>query len=209
MNSKHWVHPQAICDCKSVGKNTRIWGFSHVMKRVVIGKDCNIGEHVFVESGVKIGDRVTIKNGVQLWEGVTIEDDVFVGPSVVFTNDKFPRSPRSAVALKRYADKGWLVKTKVCRGASIGAGAILLPGIEIGSYATVAAGAVVTSSVLPGRLVMGSPAREEGYVCVCGRVLAESSCCLTCEACGRAYELVKGLLKPARRSARGRRQCCR
>lgn len=179
---ERWVHPKGLCDSDCVGRGTRIWAFAHVMKESEVGEDCNIGEHVFVESGAKIGDRCTIKNGVMVWEGVTIADDVFVGPGVLFTNDRFPRSPRLEMVKERYHGKDWLVKTKVCRGASVGAGAIVLPGVVIGEFATVAAGSVVSKSVPPGRLAVGSPARVRGWVCQCGGVLDARKKCRLCGA---------------------------
>jgi len=150
-----FVHPSAICESPNVGKDTRIWAFSHVLKDVVIGEDCNICEHVFIESGVSIGNRVTIKNGISLWDGVTIEDDVFLGPYCVFTNDLFPRSKAH---LAQYE------KTLVKQGASIGANATILCGITIGRYAMVGAGSVVTKSVPDFALVVGNPARFRYWV---------------------------------------------
>jgi UDP-2-acetamido-3-amino-2,3-dideoxy-glucuronate N-acetyltransferase len=145
-----FVHPQALCESRRVGKGTRIWAFSHVLAGARIGSDCNICESVFIENDVVIGDRVTVKNGVQLWDGVTLEDDVFVGPNATFSNDPFPRS--------RQRPREFL-RTTVRKGASIGANATLLPGIEIGAAAMVAAGAVVTQSVPPQTIVAGNPAR--------------------------------------------------
>lgn len=172
-----------------------MWAFAQVMKGAVIGEDCNIGGQAFIEGGAVIGDRVTIKNGVMIWNGVTIEDDTFVGPAVIFTNDRHPRSPRSEVASERYAQAAnWMAKTCVRRGASIGAGAVILPGIEIGKYAMVGAGAVVTRNVTAQRLVRGNPAREAGWVCRCGKPLGKS---LRCSACKRQYRLVGSVLVAA------------
>lgn len=182
-----FVHPSAICESPSVGDGTRIWAFAHVLDGAVVGRRCNIADHVFIEGGVRIGDRVTIKNGVQVFRGVTIEDDAFVGPSVVFTNDRYPRSPRMPEVAARYArEEDWLSPTMIRRGATIGAASVILPGVEIGAYATVGAGAVVTHSVPPHRLVVGSPAKPVGWVCVCGyRVEAP----WTCKSCRRRLEL--------------------
>jgi acetyltransferase-like isoleucine patch superfamily enzyme len=155
------------------------------MSRAIVGRHCNIGEHVYVESGAKIGDRVTVKNHVLIWDGVTIEDDVFLGPGAIFTNDRHPRSARSPLAKQRYAHReNWLLSTLVRRGASIGAGAILLPGITIGRYATVGAGAVVTRDVPAYRLIVGNPARLSGWVCLCGLTLDVE---LRCHGCRRLY----------------------
>ena len=149
-----FVHPSAIHESTSVGAGTRIWAFAHVLPSAVIGQDCNICDHVFLENEVVVGDRVTIKCGVQLWDGITLEDDVFVGPNVTFSNDPFPRSKRH---LSEYP------KTVVRRGASIGANATILPGLTVGRDAMVGAGAVVTHSVPPNAVVVGNPARIVRY----------------------------------------------
>lgn len=150
-----FLHEKALCESSSIGKGTRLWAFSHVLKGARIGRDCNICDGVFIESDVIVGDRVTIKCGVQLWDGIEIGDDVFIGPNATFTNDKFPRS-------KKYPNA--YAKTQVLRGASIGANATLLPGVTIGANAMVGAGAVVTRSVPAGAIVYGNPARITGYV---------------------------------------------
>jgi UDP-2-acetamido-3-amino-2,3-dideoxy-glucuronate N-acetyltransferase len=172
-----FVHERALCETDRVGAGTRIWAFAHVMKGAAVGRDCNIGDHAFVESGAVVGDRVTLKNGVMVWSGITIEDDVFVGPGVVFTNDRYPRSPRLlgvAGVADRYADESrWLLRTHVERGASIGARAVLAPGVRIGAFAMIAAGAVVTRDVPPNRLVSGVPGQVAGLVCYCGRPVPE------------------------------------
>jgi len=149
-----FVHEQGICESDQIGSGTRIWAFAHVLPGARVGADCNICDGVFVEGGVIVGDRATIKSGVQLWDGVELEDDVFVGPNATFTNDPFPRS------------RAWLdehPKTVVRSGASIGANATILPGIEIGRGAMVGAGAVVTRPVPPNAIVSGNPARIHGY----------------------------------------------
>ncbi len=151
----YFKHPSAIVESEQIGAGTRIWAYAHVLPGAVIGKDCNICDYVFIENDVKIGDRVTIKCGVQVWDGVILEDDAFVGPNATFTNDPFPRS-------KRYPPR--FLTTKVCKGASIGANASLLPGITIGMNSFVGAGAVVTKNVPPNAIVMGNPARITGYV---------------------------------------------
>lgn len=145
-----YCHPQAIVETERIGVGTRVWAFAHVLGGAVIGRDCNICDHVFIENDVTVGDRVTVKCGVQLWDGTTLEDDVFVGPNATFTNDPFPRS-------RQYPER--FARTTVRAGASIGANATLLPGIEIGHGAMVGAGAVVTHDVPPGVVVVGNPAR--------------------------------------------------
>ncbi len=149
-----FVHERALCESEHVGSGTRVWAFAHVLPGARIGKDCNICDGVFVEGEVVVGDRVTVKCGVQLWNGVMIEDDAFIGPNATFTNDPFPRS------------RHWIesARTFVRAGASIGANATILPGVEIGRGAMVGAGAVVTRSVPPYAIVVGNPARIQGYV---------------------------------------------
>ena len=143
-------HPQALVETSQIGEGTRIWAFAHILPGAMIGEDCNICDHVFIENDVQVGSRVTIKCGVQLWDGIRLEDDVFVGPNATFTNDPWPRS-------KVYPPI--FPKTLVRRGASIGANATLLPGITIGERAMIGAGAVVTRDVPPRVLVVGVPAR--------------------------------------------------
>jgi acetyltransferase-like isoleucine patch superfamily enzyme len=142
------VHPGA-----SIGKRTRVWQYSVVLDGALIGADCNLNAHTLVEGGARIGDRVTLKCGVYVWDGITLEDDVFVGPNAVFTNDKAPRS--------RVHPDAW-PQTRVGRGASIGGGAVILPGVTIGEGAMIGAGAVVTKDVPPGETWIGNPARRQG-----------------------------------------------
>src|SRR5689334_13677436 len=147
MNDKaFFVHEHGICESTSVGNGTRIWAFAHVLPGAVIGANCNICDHVFVENDVTVGDDVTIKSGVQLWDGVRLRNRVFVGPNVAFTNDRFPRS-------KHYPET--FLQTIVEDGASIGANATILPGITIGRQAMVGAGAVVTKNVPANAVVVG------------------------------------------------------
>jgi acetyltransferase-like isoleucine patch superfamily enzyme len=153
--NRGFIHPLALCESASIGSATRVWAFAHILPGAVIGADCNICDHVFIENDVVIGDRVTIKSGVQLWDGLRLADDVFVGPNATFSNDKYPRS-------KQYQAK--VEETHIGRGASIGAGAVILPGLRIGSRAMVGAGAVVTHDVPAKAVVSGNPARIVGYV---------------------------------------------
>jgi acetyltransferase-like isoleucine patch superfamily enzyme len=184
-------HPTAIVESDAIGDGARIWAFAHVLPGARIGANCNIGDHAFVESGAVLGNNVTLKNHVCVWEGITLEDDVFVGPHVAFVNDLYPRSPRMALAQKRYADKEqWLVKTVLERGCSVGANATILGGIRLGQYCLVAAGSVVTRDVAPFALVAGSPARRIGTVCRCGKKIADSAFAMSCPACA-AGELAR------------------
>jgi len=150
-----FIHPLADVASSAIGEGTRIWQFVVVLPGAKMGASCNICSHCFIENDVEIGDRVTIKNGVQLWDGLRVEDDVFIGPNVAFTNDNFPRS---------LAHQEIPLKTLLCKGASIGAGAVILPGLTIGAQAMVGAGAVVTRSIPPNAIVIGNPARIVGYV---------------------------------------------
>jgi UDP-2-acetamido-3-amino-2,3-dideoxy-glucuronate N-acetyltransferase len=150
-----FVHEKALVEPGArIGAGTRVWAFAHILPGAVIGRHCNLCDHVFIEKDVRIGDRVTIKSGVQLWDGVVLEDDVFVGPNATFTNDLFPRS-------KQYQDS---TKTVVQSGASIGANATIVAGLTIGRNALVGAGAVVTRNVPANAIVVGNPARIKGYV---------------------------------------------
>ncbi len=150
-----FAHPNALVETDNIGKDTRIWAFAHVLPGAVIGEDCNLCDHTFIENDVIVGDRVTIKSGVQLWDGITLEDDVFVGPNATFTNDPFPRSRQYPKAFPR---------TLIRKGASIGANATILPGLTVGQYAMLGAGTVVTKDVPPFAIVVGNPARIVGYV---------------------------------------------
>lgn len=144
------VHPLADVGAAAIGAGTRVWQFAVIVAGASVGRDCNICAHTFIEGGVTIGDRVTLKSGVFLWDGLIIEDDVFLGPNCTFTNDRHPRSGQH----KEYP------VTIVRQGASIGAGAVILPGLTIGAGAMIGAGAVVTKSVPDGETWVGNPARR-------------------------------------------------
>jgi UDP-2-acetamido-3-amino-2,3-dideoxy-glucuronate N-acetyltransferase len=150
----HFQHEKSIVESTKIGEGTRIWAMAHILPGAIIGRDCNICDHTFLENDVTVGDRVTIKCGVQLWDGTTIEDDVFIGPNVTFTNDPFPRS-------KKHPEK--FSRTLVQRGASIGANATILPGITVGERSMIGAGAVITRNVPPLAIVVGNPGRIVGY----------------------------------------------
>jgi UDP-2-acetamido-3-amino-2,3-dideoxy-glucuronate N-acetyltransferase len=151
----YYIHPLADVKTDKIGTNSRIWQYVVVFPGAEIGADANICSHCLIESKVIIGNRVTVKSGVQLWDGLRVFDDVFIGPNVTFTNDRMPRS-------KQHPEK--FLETVLEAGASVGAGAVILPGIRIGCNAMVAAGAVVTRSVPPNAIVVGNPARIMGYV---------------------------------------------
>ena len=174
------IHDSAFVDDGAfVGSGTRIWHFCHVMPGARIGNDCVLGQNAFVAATVSIGDGVKIQNNVSLYDGVILEDYVFCGPSVVFTNVITPRANVSR--------KDEYVETLVRRGASLGANATILCGVEIGEYALVGAGAVVTRDVTPHSIVTGVPARQTGWACRCGSVLTIEQDQAECDRCGLCY----------------------
>lgn len=179
-----WTHPTAVVDDGAqVGDGTKIWHFCHVMPGARIGRRCSLGQNVFVAGGTSMGDGCKIQNNVSVYEGVHLGDDVFCGPSMVFTNVVNPRSHVSR--------KDEYRPTNVGRGATFGANSTVVCGHDVGRYAFVAAGAVVTKSVPDFALVMGVPGRIVGYVCACGvklpRTTAGSAADLRCSACSAAY----------------------
>ena len=144
------IHPLSDVQCKNIPESTRIWQYCVILPNAKIGEDCNICSHCLVENEASIGNRCTIKCGVQIWDGIEIEDDVFVGSNVTFTNDKYPHSQ----------NENWtLLKTRICKGATIGAGSTILPGITIGEGAMIGAGSVVTKDIPERELWVGNPAR--------------------------------------------------
>ena len=149
------IHTTADVQSKNIGKNTTIWQFCVILKNAVIGKNCNINCHVFIENDVIIGDNVTIKPGVQIWDGITIKDNVFIGPNVTFTNDIVPRS-------KQYTEV--FAKTIINKGASIGANTTIIAGTEIGEYAFMGAGSVITKNIHPYTVWYGNPATHKGFI---------------------------------------------
>lgn len=179
--SKSYIHPTSIVDDDvEIGEGTKIWHFSHIQSGAKIGDNCSFGQNVNVSNNVKIGNGVKVQNNVSLYEGVELEDYVFCGPSMVFTNDLTPRAryPKGHEGYK---------KTIVRHDATLGANCTIVCGHEIGEYATIAAGAVVTKNVEPHALMAGVPAKRIGWVCECGQVLDED---LTCPDCSKAYEYV-------------------
>ena len=179
------IHPTAVIDegC-TIGEGTRIWHFSHVMHGARVGKSCNIGQNVVISPGAIVGDRVKIQNNVSVYTGVTVEDDAFLGPSCVFTNVINPRSFISR--------KDEFRPTIVRRGASIGANATIVCGNEIGEYAMVGAGAVVTKDVPPYSLWVGNPARQAGWVSRAGHKLDFKDGMAVCPETGTHYRLADG-----------------
>ena len=179
------IHPTAVIDegC-TIGEGTRIWHFSHVMQGARVGKSCNIGQNVVISPGAIVGDRVKIQNNVSVYTGVTVEDDAFLGPSCVFTNVINPRSFISR--------KDEFRPTIVRRGASIGANATIVCGNEIGEYAMIGAGAVVTKDVPPYSLWVGNPARQAGWVSRAGHKLDFNDGMAVCPETGAHYRLTDG-----------------
>lgn len=172
-----FIHDLADVQSTNIGASTKIWQYSIVLPKAIIGNNCNINCHVFIENDVIIGNNVTIKPGVQIWDGLRIEDNVFIGPNVTFTNDYLPRS-------KKYPEN--FLNTNIQEGASIGANSTIIGGLTIGKYAMIGAGSVVTKNVPNNALVYGNPAQIKGYVCKCGQKFDSS---LKCERCNIAISV--------------------
>jgi UDP-2-acetamido-3-amino-2,3-dideoxy-glucuronate N-acetyltransferase len=188
-DKKYFVHASSYVDeGASIGEETKIWHFSHIMSGAKIGKHCNIGQNVLISSRVIIGNNVKIQNNVSIYDNVTIEDDVFCGPSMVFTN---VFNPRSHISRKHeYRD------TLIRRGATIGANATIVCGNTIGEYSFIGAGAVITSDVLSYSLVYGNPARQHGWICQCGEKLNVRKKPIACQSCSDRYILENKVLRP-------------
>lgn len=180
-----FVHPTSIIDDDVIiGNGTKIWHFCHVQSGARIGENCSFGQNVNVSNNVVIGNGCKVQNNVSLYEGVELEDYVFCGPSCVFTNDLTPRA-------KYPKGKAGYKKTILREGASVGANATIVCGHEIGKWALIGAGAVVTSNVPPHALMLGVPAKIKGWVCECGDILIDE---YNCKKCGRKYKkLLDGL----------------
>jgi acetyltransferase-like isoleucine patch superfamily enzyme len=184
----YYKHPTAIVESDTIGEGSKIWHFVHIRKDAIIGKNCNIGKSVYVDTEVRIGDNVKIQNFVSIYKGVIIEDDVFVGPSVVFTNDIYPRA-------FIWEDEK-ITQTFIKKDSSIGANATIICGVTVGEYAMIGAGSVVTRDVPPHGLVFGNPASFKGFVCQCGKKLNkiidnnEKNIVYECE-CGKKIEIKK------------------
>ena len=180
---KYFAHETAVIDqgCQ-IGEGSKIWHFSHIMPDAIIGKNCNIGQNVVVSSDVILGDNCKVQNNVSIYTGVTCEEDVFLGPSMVFTNVV---NPRSAVVRR-----GQYAKTIVRKGVSIGANATIVCGYEIGQFAFIGAGAVVTKMVKPYALVIGNPARQTGWMSEYGhRLNFDENGLAVCPESGEKYML--------------------
>jgi UDP-2-acetamido-3-amino-2,3-dideoxy-glucuronate N-acetyltransferase len=189
MGEVFFAHETAVIDagCK-IGRDTRIWHFTHIMPDCIIGEHCNLGQNVVVMPGVILGNNVKVQNNVSIYTGVICEDDVFLGPSMVFTN---VINPRSAINRKEQYKK-----TLVEKGATIGANATIVCGVRIGQYAFIGAGAVVTKDVLPYSLVVGNPARHVGWMSEYGHRLAiDEKGIAECPESREKYKLEQGKLK--------------
>jgi UDP-2-acetamido-3-amino-2,3-dideoxy-glucuronate N-acetyltransferase len=189
MKQTYFAHSTAVIDegC-TIGPETKIWHFSHVMPNSKIGANCNIGQNVVISPDVEIGDRVKVQNNVSIYTGVVCEDDVFLGPSMVFTN---VINPRSAVVRKNEYQR-----TLVKKGATIGANATIICGIEIGEYAFIGAGAVVTKNVRPYELVIGNPAKHVGWMSEYGHKLDFSNSNIAvCPESGYKYKLIENTVE--------------
>ena len=181
--SNYFSHETAIIDANSsIGEGTKIWHFSHIMANCKIGEGCNIGQNVVISPEVELGNNVKVQNNVSIYTGVICEDDVFLGPSMVFTNVINPRSHVNR--------RGQYAKTIVRKGASIGANATIVCGHEIGEFAFIGAGAVVTKEVLPYALVVGNPARQIGWMSKFGhKLIFDENGLANCPESGEKYQL--------------------
>ena len=179
------IHPLADVQTKQIGKKTTVWQFAVILKNAIIGSNCNINCHTFIENDVVIGDNVTVKSGVYLWDGIRVEDFVFIGPNATFVNDLYPKS-------KQYPTE--FQQTYLRKGCSIGANATILGGVEIGENALIAAGSVITKNVVPNALMVGNPAKQKGWVNNNGEKLKEISINVFTDSQGNNYEVVDGKL---------------
>ena len=188
-NKEYFVHESSYVDEPSkIGKGTKIWHFSHIMQDCEIGENCNIGQNVVISPGVKIGNGVKIQNNVSVYSGVICEDDVFLGPSCVFTNVINPRSFISR--------KDEYRKTVIKKGASLGANSTIVCGHDVGEYAFVGAGSVVTKDIPPYACVVGNPAKLLYYVCECSEKMEfNKSNCFKCPKCGKEYILENNIVR--------------
>jgi len=184
------IHPTAqVSPQATLGAGTSVWNWAQIREGARLGAQCIIAKGVYIDVGVQIGNRVKIQNHVSVYHGVTLEDGVFVGPHVCFTNDRLPRAINADGTLK--SDSDWTVTPILVRaGAALGANSVILPGVTIGRWALVGAGAVVTHDVPDHGLVVGNPARLVGYVCRCANRLTVVNAVGVCRACGLEIELL-------------------
>lgn len=211
------VHPTADLEADvAIGANTSVWHRAQLRTGARIGDDCIIGRDAFIDEGVTLGDRVKVQNGALVYHGVTVENGVFIGPGAILTNDRFPRAVTTTGDLAR--DDDWeVVPIVLHEGCSIGAGAVVIAGVDVGRFATVGAGAVVTRYVNEHALVVGNPARRIGWMCSCGQRLVDSNGDpapadpdryaadhnLSCQGCGRRYVYVRDAETVAERGGPG------
>ncbi|WP_439185252.1 acyltransferase [Carboxylicivirga taeanensis] len=189
MKNKYFAHETAVIDegCQ-IGSETKIWHFSHIMSNCIIGNACNIGQNVVVSPEVRLGNKVKVQNNVSIYTGVTCDDDVFLGPSMVFTNVTNPRS-----AINR---RGQYARTHVGKGASIGANATIVCGHDIGEYAFIGAGAVVTKNVPPYALVVGNPSKQIGWMSEYGhRLKFDDDNIASCPESKERYQLINNSVR--------------
>lgn len=195
-----FVHPTAdVSDRAQLGDGVRVWNQAQVRENALVGEQTQIGKDSYIDAGVHVGARCKIQNGVYLYHGVTVEDGVFLGPRATTTNDRTPRAVFPDGRLRGASDFV-VTPTRICTGAAIGAGAILVCGITVGRFAMVAAGAVVSRDVPPFGLVRGNPARLVGAVCACGvRLVDDTQVCATCgQPVPAEAQVLLGQLRPRR-----------
>lgn len=181
------VHPTATVDDGAVvGEDCRIWHHAHIRSGATLGRECIVGKNVYIGAGVTLGDRCKVQNNALVYEGAALADGVFIGPGAIIANDRRPRAILPGGSIK--SDKDWdLARATIGVGAAVGAGAIIVPPVTVGAWSMVAAGAVVTKDVQPHALVAGNPARQIGWVCMCGHRSAPNA---ACSQCGRVFEEV-------------------
>jgi len=184
--NKAYVHPTAVVEkTATIGEDTKVWHFVHIRENAEIGRKCVLGHSVYVGKEVKIGNHVKLENRATVYQGVKIEDNAFIGPHVTFTNDPYPRS----------SSTDWtIVTTLVKKGASIGAGSVVMCGVTIGAYAMIGAGSIVTKDIPPHAMAYGNPAKIKGFVCKCGRQLIKEEerqrdVLMKCAFCDKKYEI--------------------
>ncbi|MCX6760414.1 MAG: acyltransferase [Candidatus Nealsonbacteria bacterium] len=190
---KYWQHKTAeIKKGAKIGKGTKIWQNAIILKGAKIGENCSIGHNCLIESNAKLGNGVKLKSNIDVWDLVELEDFVFVGPSAVFTNDK---NPRSKYPKSKYPQYGKWIPTFVKEGATIGANATIICGITIGKLAMIGAGAVVRENVPDYAIVVGTPAKQIGWICECGNKLDFRNSGAQCPVCERRYKKESGKIK--------------